>query len=136
MGLPSNHRRILSVTSEKTESSIISMERILTGKETDRKTQKLIPAYEEEKRQKILKLLDRLRVENEKFFEEFKLKPVEKYEDRLIKSQVSYLWTVLIDSKAKRLANYGAVDEKSGEKIDERIDSLLAIIKEITNELV
>lgn len=135
MQIPANQKRILSVTARKVEESLNEMESILNGEKNNNLTEEIIPTLPDNKKAEIIPIIKELREENEKFFNEFSLKPQKLYEDRLIKAQSSYLWTILIDSKSKQLKNYGKVPEDAQEAIDSRINNLLNALEKLTRVL-
>ncbi len=127
--LSSNHKRILSVTARKVETTLNEMEEILKGKLTQNKTAQIIPVYSEEKRNELLKIIERIRTENERMFDELSLKPLELAEERVIKAKSANLWTILIDSSSVNLKNYGALPEEKAAEIDSYIQNLLASLE-------
>jgi lipopolysaccharide export system ATP-binding protein len=52
-------------------------------------------------------------------------------EAKIVKGKITYLWTVLVDSKAKALKGYGDLPEDIARLLDSLIDPLLKIIDEI-----
>ncbi len=129
MELSSNHKRILSVTARKVETTLNEMEEILKGKLSKNKTAQIIPDYNEEKRNELLKVIERIRTENERMFDELSLKPLELTEERVIKAKSANLWTILIDSSSVHLKNYGALPDEKAAEIDFHIDNLLTSLE-------
>lgn len=129
MELSSNHKRILSVTARKVETTLNEMEEILKGKLSKNKTAQIIPDYNEEKRNELLKVIERIRTENERMFDELSLKPLELTEERVVKAKSANLWTILIDSSSVHLKNYGALPDEEAAKIDSYIDNLLTSLE-------
>ncbi len=129
MELSSNHKRILSVTARKVETTLNEMEEILKGKLSKNKTAQIIPDYNEEKRNELLKVIERIRTENERMFDELSLKPLELTEERVVKAKSANLWTILIDSSSAHLKNYGALPDEEAAKIDSYIDNLLTSLE-------
>ena len=129
MELSSNHKRILSVTARKVETTLNEMEEILKGKLSKNKTAQIIPDYNEEKRNELIKVIERIRTENERMFDELSLKPLELTEERVIKAKSANLWTILIDSSSVHLKNYGALPDEEAAKIDSYIDNLLTSLE-------
>ncbi len=129
MELSSNHKRILSVTARKVETTLNEMEEILKGKLSKNKTAQIIPDYNEEKRNELIKVIERIRTENERMFDELSLKPLELTEERVIKAKSANLWTILIDSSSVHLKNYGALPDEKAAEIDFYIDNLLTSLE-------
>ncbi len=129
MELSSNHKRILSVTARQVETTLNEMEEILKGKLSKNKTAQIIPDYNEEKRNELLKVIERIRTENERMFDELSLKPLELTEERVIKAKSANLWTILIDSSSVHLKNYGALPDEKAAEIDFHIDNLLTSLE-------
>ncbi len=129
MELSSNHKRILSVTARKVETTLNEMEEILKGKLSKNKTAQIIPDYNEEKRNELIKVIERIRTENERMFDELSLKPLELTEERVIKAKSANLWTILIDSSSVHLKNYGALPDEKAAEIDFHIDNLLTSLE-------
>jgi len=53
-------------------------------------------------------------------------------EAQIVKGKITYLWTVLVDSKAKALKGYGELPNDIAQTLDSYIDPLLKIIDEIS----
>ena len=134
--LSGNHKRSLSVTSKSVEKTINDLEILLKGTNQNKITESIKRVYTDEEKEKMFNLLDELRDINEEMFESLKLKSQKLSEDRIVYANLTYLWTILIDSKSDKLKRYGNVEKENIEKIDNFIDRLLSIVeklKEVSN---
>ncbi len=128
INIPDNHKRSLSVTARHIESSIDDIEELLTKKRHDSVTEKVIANMTQEKREQILQLTKVLREKNQIMFNDLQLNGNVFYEDRIVRSRVSHIWTLLCDSTAEALKGYGDVTPEQAEIINRHINSLLETI--------
>ncbi|HED07194.1 MAG TPA: hypothetical protein ENI57_03660 [Ignavibacteria bacterium] len=129
--LSSNHNRSLSVTARAIEKTVSEIELLLNGNHKTYTAEIIEPVYSKEKKEEILKKLNKLKEVNDEMFETLKLRSQKLAEDRVVYSNLSYLWTILIDSKSDKLTRYGDVPADNAEIIDNYIDRLLNIIGEL-----
>lgn len=129
--LSNNHNRSLSVTARAIEKTINEIELLLNGNHKTYTAEIIEPVYSKEKKETILKKLSKLKEVNDEMFETLKLRSQKLTEDRVVYSNLSYLWTILIDSKSDKLTRYGDVPADNAEIIDNYIDRLLNIIGEL-----
>ncbi len=129
--LSSNHNRSLSVTARAIEKTVSEIELLLNGNHKTYTAEIIEPVYSKEKKEEILKKLNKLKEVNDEMFETLKLRSQKLAEDRVVYSNLSYLWTILIDSKSDKLTRYGDVPADNAEIIDDYIDRLLNIIGEL-----
>jgi len=129
--LSNNHNRSLSVTARAIEKTVNEIELLLNGNHKTYTAEIIQPVYSKEKKEKILKKLKDLKKVNDEMFETLKLRSQKLTEDRVVYSNLSYLWTILIDSKSDKLTRYGDVPADNAEIIDNYIDRLLDIIGEL-----
>jgi len=128
INIPDNHKRSLSVTARHIESSIDDIEELLTKKRHDSVTEKVIANMTQEKREQILQLTKVLREKNQIMFNDLQLNGNVFYEDRIVRSRVSHIWTLLCDSTAEALKGYGDVTTEQAEIINRHVNSLLETI--------
>ncbi|MGQ9847070.1 MAG: hypothetical protein ACUVQP_06175 [Bacteroidales bacterium] len=128
INIPDNHKRSLSVTARHIESSIDDIEELLTKKRHDSVTEKVIANMTQEKREQILQLTKVLREKNQIMFKDLQLNSNVFYEDRIVRSRVSHIWTLLCDSTAEALKGYGDVTPEQAEIINRNVNSLLETI--------
>lgn len=129
--LSNNHNRSLSVTARAIEKTVNEIELLLNGNHKTYTAEIIQPVYSKEKKEKILEKLKDLKKVNDEMFETLKLRSQKLTEDRVVYSNLSYLWTILIDSKSDKLTRYGDVPADNAEIIDNYIDRLLDIIGEL-----
>ncbi len=129
--LSNNHNRSLSVTARAIEKTVSEIELLLNGNHKTYTAEIIEPVYSKEKKEEILKKLNKLKEVNDEMFETLKLRSQKLAEDRVVYSNLSYLWTILIDSKSDKLTRYGDVPADNAEIIDDYIDRLLNIIGEL-----
>ncbi len=129
--IPENHKRSLSVTSQHIENSIEEIEEMLNKKDEKYLTKKVFRNIDEGTKQKILELTAILREQNKKMFEALNLFPNEYFEDRIVRSRISFIWTMLYDSMPEKMRGYGKLKDDEKEAIKVHIDKLLEIIEEL-----
>ena len=129
--LRDTHRRSLSVISHHIENSLDDIEAILTGKRSDKVTEKIIKNMRDEDRNKILVLTKIVREQNEKMFIDLGLNSNEIYEDRVVRSRIGHIWTLLCDSTPEKLRGYGEATEEQGEKISAHVNEQLETVNKI-----
>ena len=129
--IPGNHKRSLSVTAHHLENSINDVEDILTNKRQDTLTEKIIKNLNENERQEILKLTKLVREKNERMFKELELNKNDLFEDRIVRSRIGHIWTLLCDSTPQSLKGYGNLSEAQSKLISTHIDDLLQTVNEI-----
>jgi len=61
-------------------------------------------------------------------FDALNLDSAEITEAQIVKGKITYLWTVLVDIKAKALKGYGDLPDDIAQTLDSYIDPLLKII--------
>ena len=131
MRIPANHRRSLSVTAHHIENSIDELEELLNNKRQNKVTEKIIKNVNCNERNKILHLINRVRKQNEEMFYDLDLNSNQVYEDRILRSRIGHIWTLLCDSTPKSLRGYGETNELQSELIDKHVNNLLKTINEI-----
>lgn len=136
ISIPDNHKRSLSVTARHIESSIDDIEELLNHKRQNSLTEKVIMNLSQDKRDKILELTKIIREKNQMMFNDLKLNGNVFYEDRIIRSRVSHIWTLLCDSTAEALKGYGDVTPEQREMINKHVNSLLETINIIQSLII
>ena len=129
--IPANHKRSLSVTSHHIENSINDIVTILTNNQQDNLTEKYIKNMNEEMRKEILKLIEVIRTKNENMFNELSLQSSNIYEDRIVRSRISHMWTLLCDSTPESLSGYGEVTDDQSTLISKHVNSLLETVNKM-----
>ena len=113
------------------EKTINELQLLLKGTNQNRVTEIIEPVYFDEEKEKIYELLEELRNINKEMFESLKLQSQKLYEDRIVYANLTYLWTILIDSKSDKLNRYGNVEKENVEIIDNYINKLLLIVEKL-----
>ena len=131
ISIPPNHKRSLSVTSHHIENSINDIEAILTNNQADSLTQKFIKNMDEVTRKEILELTKIVREKNKNMFNELSLQSGSTYEDRIVRSRISHMWTLLCDSTPESLSGYGEVNEEQSKLISRHVNSLLETVNKL-----
>ncbi|NOY36391.1 MAG: hypothetical protein GXO83_02325 [Chlorobi bacterium] len=133
VSLPDNYKRVLSSLAELIERKGSDLLDILQRQKTGHivSVQKTFSA--EERKEKI-RLLEKLLEANRRFFSGLDLKPSAYPEDQVFRSDIAWLWTIINDSRTKRLKGYGKLDRETSAAIDEKISELLDIIAEIEQD--
>ena len=131
MRIPANHRRSLSVTAHHIENSIDELEELLNNKRQNTVTEKVVKNVDSNERNRILHLINMVRKQNEEMFYELGLNSNEVYEDRILRSRIGHIWTLLCDSTPKSLRGYGETNEQQSELINKHVNNLLKTVNEI-----
>jgi len=92
-------------------------------------TRRIRSVYSEDERQDLAKAVAKLRQANREMVEDLGLVTSEFTEQQIVNARVSHLWTILVDSKSKKLKNFGEVPREHTVEIDRHIDKLLEILK-------
>jgi hypothetical protein len=131
MHLPTSHRRSLSVTARIVEDSLDEIEKVLLKKERSKSSHRITESLDPASKDIILSMVAKLREANEEMFHSLHLEPNVFSESQIVGSRIVHLWTVLRDSKSKRLRRFGELPPESATEIDRNIDRLLAILKDV-----
>jgi hypothetical protein len=125
--IPPNHKRKLSITSRYIENNINEIEDLLNGRRNNL-TEEIENNIEDAVKLKILGLIKEMREKNEKMFNEMDLTEDRLYLDRMIRSRITYIWTILYDSLSKNLTGYGDLLQNEAELVDGHIKSMLELV--------
>lgn len=131
VSIPDNHKRSLSVVAHNIENSINDIENLLTTDQQNKLTEKLIRNVNEKEREDILKLAKIVREKNEKMFSELGLHTNFSYEDRIVRSRIGHIWTLLEDSTPESLKGYGELTKEQGDLIRMHVNSLLETVNKL-----
>ncbi len=129
--LNSNHKRVLSSTAKIVDEELQEIEQMLFDKQDDSKmniVEKSFSPGESKDLSKQIKLLQKM---NLAMFDNFGLTSKTLSEKQIIYAKVSYLWTILSDSRSKKLRSYGQLDAEAGDEIDGYIDKMLTEIEKM-----
>ena len=129
--LNSNHKRVLSSTAKIVDEELQEIEQMLFDKQDDSKmniVEKSFSPGESKDLSKQIKLLQKM---NLAMFDNFGLTSKTLSEKQIIYAKVSYLWTILSDSRSKKLRSYGQLDAEAGREIDGYIDKMLTEIEKM-----
>ncbi len=129
--IPDNHKRSLSVTAHHIENSVDDIEDLLTDKRHDMLTEKIIKNLNNDDRREILRLIKLVREKNEKMFSELELNENKLFEDRILRSRIGHIWTLLCDSTPEALKGYGDLSDAQAKLISVRVNDLLKTVNEI-----
>jgi len=129
--LPPNHKRVISVTARTVEKELNELEIVLSQKKNDSNIKKIIHSFSDEERNYLLGKIGELRKLNNIMFEALNLDSAEITEAQIVKGKITYLWTVLVDSKAKALRGYGDLPENLASVLDNHINNSLEIISKL-----
>jgi molybdenum cofactor biosynthesis enzyme MoaA len=129
--LQNNHKRVLAGTFKTIEEELLELESVLSKKNNSGQLKKIVATYSDSERKYLLEKIEKLKNENQKIFNELDLTTSEVLESQIVKSRITFLWTVLHDSKSKSLRKYGDLSKESSIYIDKLIDGLIQILDEI-----
>lgn len=126
-----NHRRSLSVTAHAVEKGLREIEVTLRTRQAENLTTKVLTTYSQEERRHLLEAVDTMRKANQEMIDHLVLEPSEFTEEQIVNAQAAHLWTILVDSKSKKLKNFGEVPKDHAEEIDRHIENLLDTLKQV-----
>lgn len=129
--MPENHKRSLSVLAHHIENSLDEIVDLLSGKRTDKVTEKINRNISDENKKKILKLVAETLIKNEKMFNELYLDSSYLYEDRIVRGNIGHIWTILCDSTPEALKGYGKLTTPQAELLNIHINDLLYTVNEL-----
>jgi len=127
--LPDNHRRSLSVTARMVEQTLEEMEELLRNRGEGRLTSKIEPTYSEPERARLLAAISEMRQANAEMFQTLSLEPSRYAEDHIITAKNAHLWTILVDSKSRRLKGLGELPADLARTVDVHVNRLLELLK-------
>lgn len=132
--LPPDHRRSISTTAQIVEKTLNEMEELLCS-EKDNIALVVSQNYTDEEKAELLLNIAELRKCNQELFREFNLKQTKQSESQILRAQIAYLWTILMDSKSKKLRGYGELPSSIAMNLDTRINKLLTVLNEISKKV-
>lgn len=101
--LPPNHKHVVSVTAKTIEEELNDLENLLSSRKIDNNIRKIISTFSDDERKYLLEKIGKLKELNNKMFVALNLGSAKITEAQIVKGKITYLWNVLIDSKAKAL---------------------------------
>lgn len=129
--LPPDHRRSISTTAHIVEKVLNEMEELLRRTNSNSVSTVITDTFSEEQRTQMLAQINAIRNANQALFREFNLKPTVQSEFQILQAQKAYLWTVLRDSKSKKLRGFGKLSPEVASVLDTHIDALLELLDKI-----
>lgn len=129
--LGNNHKRSLSVVARHIEKSLDDIEDLLTNERRDKLTEKIITTTDENTRKKLLILTKLIREKNEQMFYDLELNAYNYYDDRILRSNISHIWTLLCDSTPEKLKNYGDLSDEQVKLINTHVNNLLETVNKM-----
>ena len=129
--LPDPQRRSLEVTANVIETTLAEMETLLRSDRKGQLTRKVEPCYSEEERSRMLSAIAAMRQANTEMILHLGLRSSRIREDRIVNARISHMWTVLCDSTSKGLKGFGGLPPSLSQVVDDHINQLLELLKEI-----
>jgi len=133
--LQPDHRRSISTTAQIVEKTLNEMEDILLQKYKENIATIVVESYSEKERTIMLTKIAEIRKANQELFQEFNLKRTEQSESQVLHAAAAYLWTVLMDSKSKKLRGFGKLSPNVAAKIDEHVERIVTLLDEFTRKV-
>lgn len=127
--LPANYRRVISSLSELIERKLRELLHMLSNVENGSVARIERTFSDKERHEKSLRL-EKLLEANHQMFSDLNLEPATYREDQIFHADIAWLWTMINDSRTKRLKGYGKIDPETAQLIDDKISGLLDIISE------
>ena len=91
--------------------------------------------YSEEQTARILEKIDALAQSNRELFQEFDLQHSVSSQSQMLRAKAAYLWTVLMDSKSKKLSRFGKLSHDPAAELDKHIDRMLSLLDILSKHL-
>jgi hypothetical protein len=129
--LPPDHHRSISTTAQIVEKVLNEMEDLLRHANSHNVSAVITDTFSDEQRSQMLAQIHAIRKANQALFHEFNLKPTVQSEFQILQAQKAYLWTVLRDSKSKKLRGFGKLTPEIASVLDTHIDALLSLLDEL-----
>ena len=129
--LPENHNRSLSAMANNIETGLLEIKKILQNNDEFLLTQNILKTIDSKKARQILLLIDEMLKANGEMFFALELESTKNSDVRIIKSRISYLWSVIVDHSSEKMIRYGQLDLPEAELVDKHIMRLLNIVDKI-----
>lgn len=130
--LPENHRRSLSVTAHMIERSLDEMENLLRSAGGGTLTSSIERTYSDEKRQRLLAAIERMKEANAEMVRALNLVPNHYTEEQIIKARNTHLWTLLVDSKPEAMKGFGEMPRDVAAVVDSHVNKLLQLLEQLS----
>ena len=111
------------------EQTLEEMEELLRNRGEGRLTSKIEPTYSEPERARLLAAISEMRQANAEMFQTLSLEPSRYAEDHIITAKNAHLWTILVDSKSRRLKGLGELPADLARTVDVHVNRLLELLK-------
>ncbi len=125
------HRRSISVTMRVLEKSIDELAGALSPANPPPLTRQYTDEIPDERKLHILSVIEEIRNAMGKMLEKYELNVEEQSMERILDAKKSYLWTILENSKSKRMKGYGDFPEELKAEYDQEIQSIIYLIESL-----
>jgi hypothetical protein len=132
--LPSDHHRSISTTVQIVEKVLNEMEELLQHRNKNI-TSIITESFTQQEKQELILKIAELKKLNQELFQNYNLTRTEQTELQIVRAQTAYLWTVLMDSTSKKMKGFGKIPAEAAETLDEHINKMLILLKEITEKI-
>ncbi len=129
--LPEKHSRSLSVMAHHIETGLLEIKKILLNNDEFLLTENVLKAIDSKKAGQILSLIDEMLKANGEMFFALELESTKNTDVRIIKSRISYLWSVIVDHSSEKMIRYGQLDLHEAQLVDKHVMRLLNIVDKI-----
>ncbi len=126
--LPESIHRSLSVTAQRVEETARELLHMLNESQS---AASIGRSYSAEERRDLSTRLERILVLNSEFSRTFALSHRKTDERQLVHARLTYLWTVLVDSRSARWKSYGQAGAPQGPEVDRSLQAMIDLLEDI-----
>ncbi len=126
--LPDTIHRSLSVTAQRVEETARELLEMLDERAP---MPSIARSYSPEERQDLRVRLERILALNSEFARTFALSHRKTDERQMVHARLTYLWTVLVDSRSARWKSYGHAGAPQGPEVDRSLQAMIDLLEDI-----
>ena len=127
--LSPDHRRSISTTAQIVEKALKEMREVLNDEPA------ISNNYTKNDIDGILSSIELLEKANKELFQEFHLHHSVSSQSQVLRAKAAYLWTVLMDSKSKKLSRFGKLASEPASMLDDHIDRMLGLLDDLSKHV-
>jgi DNA-binding transcriptional MerR regulator len=135
MPLSEPHRGSLSATSRSIELAIDEIEELISAKTGHQLTRQRVEDLDAEDIGRLKEDLKRLREANKRMFVDLNLTRSAQSIRQVINAKLTYVWTVILDSRSRTLGRYGMISKEDRDRVDQHVDTITKILQQILSSL-
>ncbi|MFN2531843.1 MAG: hypothetical protein ABR555_11145 [Pyrinomonadaceae bacterium] len=134
--LNANQQRALSTRLAMLDRFFYDVEQLLSGDAPKGEMFEVINALTEEQKESVLSLLNEGRREIRGCRDQFKLEVKREDLHRVMAGHLGIFWTILEDSRARKLEGFGGISPGLAAELDPKVDNLVRIVNSLRSVLI